>query len=182
MKNFGSFLSNRPATNYTLRMKPAFNMQFTVLDVMGSGGSKENAFVVIGFQGFDESVNVKPTLGARLTKINGIPIGPKCSLESLQNALYGKSNSKVSKSLTFRNDEWDAEQKKALDAAIAATTATTKSESTKNKADSGMSLEEQQPRSRSRAGSAEAVGKAIGSFLHNVKQHSNSDKPERKNT
>lgn len=124
-------------------------------------------------------------------RINGVPIGPKCTLDGLQNALYGGSNNTASKSLTFRNEEWDAAQKKMLNASIVSKSETVEGGATQNEIVEGETKSkvgndmvfDQRPRSRSRAGSAEAVGKAIGNFFQNVKQqHNNSDKPQRKNS
>ena len=81
--------------------------------------SSEVAYAICGYHGLDTDVNVKPTLGARLMCINGIPIDGAgkqwSSVEAVETAIasHGRSIS-----LTFRNDVWNKAQKERLQAAI----------------------------------------------------------------
>jgi hypothetical protein len=187
--NFG-FLNTRQASGYTLRMSPPFTMQFAMLEVDAKDShneviGKEKAFVVVGFRGFDDFTNVRPTLGARLMKINDTPISSKWTVDDVTKELYGK---KASKTLSFRNDDWDAAQKKELNAVIARNNAAAMTgvkpsaiaETDSGKKEDQIAISEQPPL-RSRAGSAEAVGKVIGNLFSN-RQHrniSNSDESKR---
>jgi hypothetical protein len=74
------------------------------------------AFAVCGLDGFNAEINMKPTIGAQLVKINGKVIGDECTLEILHNIL-DKKRAKP-KVLTFRNELWDTAQTKVLNAAI----------------------------------------------------------------
>ena len=165
-----AFLGNRQASNYTLRMSPPFKMQFALLEVDATDPEnntvrKEKAFVVVGFRGFDDFTNVRPTLGARLMEINDSPINQEWNADALLEELYGK---KASKSLCFRNDEWTAAQKKELNAVIAKNNAAAKAGAAGSRGDAKQTkaaINKEQPPLRSRAGSAEAVGKAIGNLF-----------------
>uniref|UniRef100_A0A7S3PZM9 PDZ domain-containing protein n=1 Tax=Chaetoceros debilis TaxID=122233 RepID=A0A7S3PZM9_9STRA len=71
-------------------------------------------FLVKDFQGFDTSLNVRPTLGARLIAIDGILVTEgKWSMEKVLKILSEKGDGKVV--LTFRSDPLNKEQKKKLE-------------------------------------------------------------------
>ena len=126
------FLAPKVAQPYTLSFLHLFSLQFVSLQVNSepsttssttnndtSGGMTpllvtETAFAVCGYQGFDFNANVKPTLGARLLRINEESVTSSWSAEDLEKtirALGGKA------SMTFRNDCWDKKQKEALNSA-----------------------------------------------------------------
>ena len=92
---------------------------------------KRTAFVVCGFDGFNTETNMKPTLGARLAKINGQAIDEEWTLKKIYIQLTGSSvgngndNSSENKRsevkpivLTFRNETWDKVQSEDLSTAI----------------------------------------------------------------
>lgn len=94
---------------------------------------KRTAFAVCGFEGFNTETNMKPTLGARLTKINGQTIDEMWTLEKIYSELAGSSscvsneNKKSSENkrngvkpivLTFRDETWDKVQYEDLIKAI----------------------------------------------------------------
>ncbi|KAG7348111.1 hypothetical protein IV203_016816 [Nitzschia inconspicua] len=177
-------------SNYTLKFIKPFQMQFSVFEVnvnangesemKGSVSRSENAFVVVGFDGFDEIANIKPTLGARLVRINGVDVDSKWDLLKLHDAIYTNNEEKSSINLTFRNEEWGSSaQNYALKQFLGKNseyegsegcniiTKQTRSEST-DSAHRGV---------RTRAPSAEAVGRAFGSFIQNLKDnHHNKER------
>mmetsp|Transcript_24978 Transcript_24978/g.58955 ORF Transcript_24978/g.58955 Transcript_24978/m.58955 type:complete len:635 (+) Transcript_24978:263-2167(+) len=88
---------------------------------------KAPIFAVCGFDGFNAEINMKPTLGARLVKINGQSMSDDWTLEKLCNEMAGNnananSSGKSTKSkpivLTFRNETWDRAQSEELTKAI----------------------------------------------------------------
>jgi hypothetical protein len=96
----------------------------------------------------------------------------------LQEALYG-TNSKKTASLTFRNDEWDAAQTKTINEAMSQNSNSREDKQViglkiKDRSESFDSSSQRGVRSRTR--SAEAVGKAIGSFLQNLKENHHSER------
>jgi hypothetical protein len=112
--------------------------------------------------------------GARLVSINAVDIDPQWDLEQFYDALHNAATRRTFNNLTFRNEEWDATHASALNNAIAEI-----SESRDVKCDSDVVTKQRRIRSfdsgqlqqacRARTGSAEAVGKAIGSFIQNFK-------------
>jgi hypothetical protein len=134
------FLSPKPAQRYTMSFSVPFSMQFVPLEVtvdqqpfafdksasasvsapdgMEPPSIAETAFAVCGYYGFDFALNAKPTLGARLLEINKEEVCPSWSVEELlaQLEAQGKKSSKTT--LTFRNDNWNREQKAALHFAV----------------------------------------------------------------
>lgn len=157
---------------------------------------KDTIFAVCGFEGFNTEINMKPTLGARLAKINGRTIDRDWTLEKLYRDLEGISNNtKGGKTkpivLTFRNEIWDKEQANRLSTAIrqgiaeAAGTIPQKNpggsqhhrrlSNTKscNERDGSYKSNASEHFQRARTASADSVGKAIngfGSFLQNFGQ------------
>ena len=91
---------------------------------------KARTFAVCGLDGFNTTLNMKPTVGAQLTKINGKMISERWTLQTLYSELEkyntsstttsiaNKNSSKKHVVLTFRNERWDTEQTKILNAAI----------------------------------------------------------------
>eukprot|EP00536_Pseudo-nitzschia_multiseries_P004520 jgi/Psemu1/10139/gm1.10139_g len=102
---------------------------------------KQNtAFAVCGFDGFNAEINMKPTVGARLMKLNGQAINDEWTLERLCEELAGNSNSNNNNNsssnnnnnnsgenarsttkpivLTFRNEIWEKAQSEELSKAI----------------------------------------------------------------
>ena len=81
--------------------------------------SNQVAYAICGYHGLDTDINVKPTLGARLMCINGIPIDDSgkewSSVEAVESAILSHGRSI---SLTFRNDVWNRAQKERLQSAI----------------------------------------------------------------
>eukprot|EP00531_Pseudo-nitzschia_arenysensis_P017951 CAMPEP_0116127876 /NCGR_PEP_ID=MMETSP0329-20121206/7065_1 /TAXON_ID=697910 /ORGANISM="Pseudo-nitzschia arenysensis, Strain B593" /LENGTH=616 /DNA_ID=CAMNT_0003621987 /DNA_START=317 /DNA_END=2167 /DNA_ORIENTATION=+ len=205
---FAKFLGSRAIANYNLKIVTPCNIQFVEIPLNASGKetevvedhgidqmSKATAFAVCGLKGFNEELNMKPSIGAQLTKINGKAIDERWTLQTLYSELGKYDDSKVRTKvvLTFRDERWDGEQSKILDAAIRAveTTGPSSDSSQKEKPD-GASLfdsqkatssssssveqakqtdEETDPIQRVRTASADGVGKAfhgIGNFLHSL--------------
>ena len=81
--------------------------------------AQQVAYAICGFNGFVAQINVKPTLGARLIRINGTPIEEAAekwnSVEAVEAAIVSQNRSI---SLTFRNDHWNKTQKEKLQVAI----------------------------------------------------------------
>jgi len=74
------------------------------------------AFLVKDFQGFDTSLNVRPTLGARLIAIDGILVTEgRWSMEKVLKILSENQEDDGKVVLTFRNDPLNKEQKKILE-------------------------------------------------------------------
>jgi len=79
------------------------------------------AFVVCGLNGFNSQINLKPTIGAQLTKINGNPVNEEWTLDTLYNQLEresGTRNKAKQVTLTFRNETWDTAQIRVINEAI----------------------------------------------------------------
>eukprot|EP00978_Attheya_sp_CCMP212_P028955 scaffold101295_cov58-Attheya_sp.AAC.1 len=93
----------------------------------GNKNRDGDAFLVCGFNGFDCSINVRPTIGARLVAVDGESIEDgKCTLKEIKQNLDRRAATKVpggSKpttfTLTFRNDPLSKEQKEMLQKAVA---------------------------------------------------------------
>lgn len=80
------------------------------------------AFAVCGLEGFDSGANMKPTVGARLIKIQGKTIDDQWTVGKLYGMLNGDANKTTTGTkkivLTFRNEKWDALQTKVLNDAV----------------------------------------------------------------
>jgi len=208
---FARFLGPRAIANYNLRIVPPFNIQFVEIPLQESsqvvedhgilvpandGSTKsleegdalsppnrKQALAVCGLRGFNDFVNMKPTIGAQITKINGGLIGERCTLQTLYSEL-NKHKGRKPVVLTFRNEKWDEEQTKILNAAIRdVENGNDNQQPDKEKADGASLFESSQKASnigeeaeqapRARTSSSDSVGKAIhgiGNFLHNL-QH-----------
>lgn len=130
---FAKFLGPRAITNYNLKIVTPCNIQFAEIPLNASGKetevvedhgidqmSKATAFAVCGLKGFNAEINMKPNIGAQLTKINGKAIDERWTLQTLYSELgkYDDSKARTKVVLTFRDERWDAEQSNILDAAI----------------------------------------------------------------
>jgi len=143
---FASFLAPRPIPNYNLKMTQPCNIQFVDL-ALGTAKSNSNtaasssssssprsldseqilnqstvAFAVCGLEGFDSAANMKPTVGARLIKIQGKTIDDQWTVGKLYGTLNRDANKTTTRTknivLTFRNEKWDALQTKVLNDAV----------------------------------------------------------------
>jgi len=120
---FSMFLASKPVQSYGLNLQKPWTMQYVEIQVPVSHDSVseasephfETAFAVCGYHGFDSSINCKPTIGARLLKINQEPIQSAWTMEQLLEKLEVQGSSIL---LTFRNDAWNKAQKKILKQAI----------------------------------------------------------------
>jgi len=127
MNPFAQFFAPKEVQPYTLQFEAPFSLQFVALEAhtnqsrpntiigMEPPSMTETAFSVCGYHGFDSSVNLKPTLGARLLRINMEPVNTKWSIKELEGKI--EAEGKTVK-LTFRNDTWDRKQKEALRVAV----------------------------------------------------------------
>jgi len=199
---FAKFLGPRAISNYNLKIVTPCNIQFVEIPLNASGKetevvedhgidqmSKATAFAVCGLKGFNTDINMKPNIGAQLTKINGEMIDKRWTLQTLYSELgkYDDPKSRTKIVLTFRDERWDAEQSKILDASIRGVeTQGASYNNAKEKTDGASLFESQQrtnswegqqtdagtdPIQRARTASADSVGKAIhgfGNFLHNL--------------
>lgn len=184
---FTRFLGPRAVQNYSLKIVPPCNIQFVEIPIQGTGTNDEStALVVCGLQSFNEDINMKPTIGAQIIKINGNPVDERCTLQELYSEL-DKLKTKKSIILKFRNERWDLEQTKLLNAAIRdvgasrdnkekANGASLFADTSQTVSDGAMLNEEGETDfgpPRARTGSSDSVGKVmdgIGNFLHNL-QH-----------
>jgi len=213
---FAKFLGTRPIPNYNLKIITPCNIQFVKLPLNAAQVlDKETvrksqkfpcAFVICGLDGFDDAINMKPTIGARLTKINGKAIDEQWTIEKLYYALDKKDDSGTENrtrriNLTFRNETWDAVQTRILDSAIqrihvhGASVGSDGENGGKQRKNDGTSLFESQSRQtngspqrsdgetpskpfqRARTASADSVGKAI-SGIGNFLQKINPSEEE----
>jgi hypothetical protein len=107
-------------------------------------------------------------------KINGSPIDGDWDLQRVYEELYGATSKKVSKTLTFQNEEWNTEQKRALKDAIRAISGTTEGTSVKfASVKEGIAQtidinKRQHQFVRARTNSTEAMGKVFGNFLQHL--------------
>jgi len=113
---FTNFLGSRAVSNYNLKMTAPCNMQFVALPLRTNENATKSpsAFAVCGLKGFNEEVNMKPTLGARLAKINGKDVGEDWTLEKLYGELDAESANNKKMVLTFRNETWSPGQSKVF--------------------------------------------------------------------
>ena len=87
----------------------------------------KRAFIVSGFGDFNESLNSKPTLGARIIAINQIPIPETCTLDELMESLHASSlqdlleddKNDATYSVTFRDDPLTSKQREMLGIVLA---------------------------------------------------------------
>jgi hypothetical protein len=130
----------------------------------------ETAFAVCGFGDFDEDANLKPTMGARLVRINGTPVDGCWTLKELHEAL-DPTEVKI-QSLTFRNEIWDRKQSSMLRTAIKARTCNS-DHTDQCRADHSLS--------RTRTRSGDSVGKALNgfnNFLQNLHHNHHNQAPD----
>jgi hypothetical protein len=144
-----------------------------------------SAFAVCGLDGFNTEINMKPTVGAQLVKINGKTIDDECTLETLYNKLDKKSGTKNRAKpivLTFRNELWDTAQTKVLNAAIlrvecknSSTSVNSSNDGRKENKNDGLSLfESHQTRTNSfEGGGPQSDGGLTNSPLQRVRTASN---------
>lgn len=197
---FAKFLGPRAISNYNLKIVTPCNIQFVEIPLNASDTevvedhgidqmSKATAFAVCGLKGFNTDINMKPNIGAQLTKINGEMIDKRWTLQTLYSELgkYDDPKSRTKIVLTFRDERWDVEQSKILDTAIRGVETQGASYNHAKEKTDGASLFENQQRTnnlegqqtdgetdpihRARTASADSVGKAFhgfGNFLHNL--------------
>ena len=181
---FARFLGPHAIQNYNLKIVPPCNIQFVEIPLKSANKKDEStALAVCGLQGFNDELNMKPTIGAQITKINGNSIDERCTLQELYSKL-DKHTTKKPVILTFRNERWDSQQTKILNAAIHDQE---KSRGKSKEKSNGASLfvdsqtandgelverGETDFAPRARTGSSDSVGKVmdgIGNFLQNLK-------------
>ncbi len=119
-KVYGDGRRKMPKAHHTFKIDQIFKLKESLSSDKNLGSNrnqKQSAFLVQDFQGFDTSLNVRPTLGARLIAIHDKSLlegewTMKKVLKYLEN-VNGKGNGSIE--LTFRNDPLDKEQKALLD-------------------------------------------------------------------
>jgi predicted nucleic acid-binding Zn-ribbon protein len=164
--------------------------------VSPDSGKSPCAFVVCGLNGFNSQINMKPTIGAQLTKINGNAVDEEWTLDTLYNELEQESGTKNNAkqiTLTFRNETWDNAQIRVINEAIvrvkrSGASARSSDDGGKEKTDGASLFESHQrtnsldapqsdgeitndPPQRARTASADSMGKAIngiGNFLQKL--------------
>lgn len=112
---FAVLLGPRHVQPYTLQLLHPYELQFVALLVTGSNGEEETAFAVCGYYGFEVALNVKPTLGARLLRVNKEDLNPDWTVHDLERHIRALG---PTASMTFRNDSWPKNQRDILREAI----------------------------------------------------------------
>ena len=185
---FAKFIGARPIANYNLKIIAPCNIQFVKLplnseqllekEILRNSQKFPCAFAICGLDRFDDKVNMKPTIGARLTKINGKAIDEQWTLETLYHELNteddgGTQNRARKIMLTFRNETWDASQTRILYSAIqriekhGASVVSDSDKGGKEKKNDGASLFESHPQQTKQSvgspqhGDAETTNKAF---------------------
>jgi len=136
-------------------------------------------FAVCGLDGFNTDINMKPTVGAQLVKINRNAIGDECTLETLRTILDKKGAKTIV--LTFRNELWDTAQTKVLNAAIlrvecknSTTTSTSVNSSNdgrkENKKNDGASLFESHNQTRTNSFEGDGIPQSDGGLTNSPLQ------------
>lgn len=132
---FAMLLAPRPAQPFTLQFLEPYELQFVALlvssdkneqdcknaasnDTTKKEQTAENttiAFAICGHHGFDSSLNVKPSLGARLLQMNKKDLDPTWTVQYLEQHIRELGSRAT---MTFRNETWTKSQKEALQMAI----------------------------------------------------------------
>ena len=112
---FATSLGPRPVQSYTLQLLRPFELQFVSLSATASAAETGNTFAVCAYFGFDATLNIKPTLGARLLQINKMDLNPDWTVLDLEQHIRDLGPRAT---MTFRNDNWSKDQQEVLQIAI----------------------------------------------------------------